>query len=302
MLGQLASVFVDVVAPVFAIVAAGYLLGPRLHLDARTLSRVAYHVFVPAFTFHVISRAEVPLARAGRMALYVAATHVVFGLVAWAVARLLGRSREVAAAYVMLSVFGNVGNFGLALLQFRLGADALVPATIYFVVSVLVSFVVCVGVAAGVRGSGLAAVASVFRTPAILAAAPAFALSAAGVELPLVLSRTVGLAADAMIPTMLLGLGLQLAETGGLRPTRDVAVACGLRLVVAPAVAALLVVPFGLTGVDRATCILQAAMPAAVLVAIISSEYRIAPGFVMATVFYSTLGSLPVLTLLLALV
>ena len=302
MIGQLASVFLDVVAPVFAIVTLGFLLGPRLALDARTVARVAYYAFVPGFVFDVISRADVPLARAGRIALYILATHVVFGAVAWGVARALRRSREVAAAYVMLSVFGNVGNFGLALLQFRLGEAVLLPATIYFVVSTLVSFVVCVGVAAAVRGSGLGAVASVFKTPALLAAVPALAVSLGDLELPLLVSRTVGLLSSAMIPTMLFGLGLQLAATRGLRVSADVLVASGLRLLVAPAIAALVVIPFGLTGVDRAACILQAAMPAAVLVAIISAEYDVAPGFVMGAVLFSTVGSLPVLTLLLAVV
>ena len=41
-------------------------------------------------------------------------------------------------------------------------------------------------------------------------------------------------------------------------------------------------------------------MPAAVLVAIISAEHQVAPAFVTATVFFSTVLSLPVLTLLLA--
>ena len=51
MLAQLPSVFLDVVAPVFAIVAIGWALGPRLGLDPKTLSRAAYYVLVPAFTF-----------------------------------------------------------------------------------------------------------------------------------------------------------------------------------------------------------------------------------------------------------
>src|SRR5512132_1486636 len=128
MLAQLPSVFLDVVAPVFAIVAIGWAVGPRLGLDPKTLSRAAYYVFVPAFTFDVISRSEVPLSSAGRMAAYAVLTHLSFGAIAFVVARALRRSREVTAAYVMLSVFGNVGNFGLALIQFRLGAAALVPA------------------------------------------------------------------------------------------------------------------------------------------------------------------------------
>jgi predicted permease len=296
----LLSVFLDVVAPVFAVVALGFFAGPRLALDPRTLSRAAYHVFVPAFTFSVIASARVEPGRALRIAGFILASHAAFALLGLAVARLLRRSREETAAYVMLAVFGNIGNFGLALLQFRLGAEAVVPATLYFVVSLLLSFVVCVAVAAWAHGGGLSAVTSVFKTPALHAAVPALVVSAAGLELPLMLSRTVDLLGGAMIPVMLFVLGLQLAERGALRFTPDVLVATGLRLVASPAVAALLVMPFGIHGIDRATCILQSAMPAAVLVAIISAEHRVAPAFVTATVFFSTVLSLPVLTILLA--
>jgi predicted permease len=302
MLGQLAAVFLEVVAPVFAIVALGYLAGPRLAIEARSLSRTAYWVFVPAFTFDVISRTGVPFGRAGRIAAFIVATHAVFAALGWAIARLLGRSREVTAAYVMLAVFGNVGNYGLALLRFRLGDEALLPATIYYVVSTVLSFTTCVAVASAVRGGGGAAALSVLKTPSLHAALAAVTVSALGLELPLPVARTAGLLGGAMIPTMLFTLGLQLAATGIVRPTADVLASAGLRLFVAPAVAAIAAVPFGLAGVDRAACILQAAMPAAVLVAIISSEYDVAPPFVMATVFYSTLASLPVLTVLLAIV
>jgi hypothetical protein len=299
---ELLSIFLDVVAPVFAIVAVGYLVGPRLGLDAKTLSRAAYYVFVPAFTFDVISRSRVPLASAGRMAAYAIVTHLAFGAVAFVLARLFRRSREVTAAYVMLSVFGNVGNFGLALVTFRLGDAALAPATIYFVVILLTSFVVCVGVAAWTRGGGLSAVSSVFRTPALIVAVPAALVSAAEAELPLVVSRTVGLLGGAMIPVMLFVLGVQLAHTRVLRPTVDVGVVSVLRLVGAPALAFLLAAPFGLGGLERATGILQAGMPPAVLVAIIATEYDVAPGFVTAAVLISTVLSLPTLTVLLALV
>jgi predicted permease len=285
-----------VVLPVFTVAGLGYVLGPRLALDTRTLSRVAYYVFVPAFTFRVISAADVPFARTARLVAFTVALHVVFAVVGWGAARLLRREREVVAAFVMLSVFGNVGNFGLALLQFRLGADALVPATIYFVVSLIVSFVVCVGVAAWVRGGRASAVLSVLKTPALVAVVPA----ALGIPLPVFVVRTVALLGDAMIPAMLFVLGVQLAGTRLMRLTQDVLIASGLRLLVSPAVAALLVIPFGVAGIDRTACVLQAAMPAAVLVAIISSEYDVEPTFVMATILISTVLSLPVLTVLLA--
>jgi predicted permease len=302
MLSQLPSVFLDVVAPVFAIVAIGFLLGPRLALDSRTISRAAYYVFVPAFTFDVISRSAVPPATAGRMAAYAVVTHLSFGAIAFVVARALRRSREVTAAYVMLSVFGNVGNFGLALITFRLGDAALAPATIYFIVIVLTSFTVCVAIAAWTRGGGLSALASVFKTPALVVAVPAALVSAGHVEVPLLVSRTVGLLGAAMIPMMLFALGVQLAETRALRPSGDTVVVSALRLVGAPAVAWLLAVPFGLSGLERASGILQAGMPAAILVAIIAAEHEIVPGFVTGAVLFSTVASIATLTLLLVLV
>jgi hypothetical protein len=299
---EILSVFVDVVAPVFAIVGLGFLLGPRLELDARTVSRAAYYVFVPAFMFDVVSRAELPLGAALRMAGFAVATHLLFAALGYALARLLRRSPEVTAGYVMVAVFGNVGNFGLALVQFRFGPEGLVVATIYFIVILVTAFATSVAAAALVRGGGLSAVASVFRTPALIVVPPAALVAAFDLPLPLFVTRGVGLLGDAMIPVMLFALGLQLARTRALRIGADVVWVSALRLVAAPALAAALAVPFGLEGLPRATGVLQAGMPAAILVSIIAAEYGIDDGFVTAAVFYTTLFSLPTLTVLLALV
>ncbi|HEY7514484.1 MAG TPA: AEC family transporter, partial [Vicinamibacteria bacterium] len=197
-----------------------------------------------------------------------------------------------------------VGNFGLALIQFRLGEEALAPATLYFVVVLLTSFVVCVGVAASTKGGGLAAIGSVLRTPAIVVAGPAALVSWSGIELPLFVTRSAGLLGAAMIPTMLFALGLQLVKTpaASFRPNADFVAVSAVRLVLAPAIAAALAAPFGIAGIERAAGILQSGMPAAVLVSIIAIEYDVAPGFATGAVFFSTLVSLPTLTVLLALV
>ena len=183
---------------------------------------------------------------------------------------------------------------------FRSGDQAVVPATLYFVVSLVISFFVCVSLAAWVRGGRVSAVVSVLRTPAIVVAVPAILLSSAGWRLPVALSSTVGLLAGATIPTMLFALGLQLAETRGPRFDPDVFVLSAVRLVAAPLLAAALAPAFQVGALDRSAGIAQAAMPSAVLVAIISTEYQVAPRLVMATVFVSTVLSVPTLTVLLA--
>ena len=55
---QVVTIFINVITPVFALVAIGYFAGPALGLEARTLSRFAYFILIPAFIFNVISSAE----------------------------------------------------------------------------------------------------------------------------------------------------------------------------------------------------------------------------------------------------
>jgi len=299
---ELLFIFLNVVLPVFGIVAIGYVLGPWLRLEAQTLSRAAYYVFVPAFVFKAISTSRVELGSTLMMVLFMTLVHLVFAALGWAVGRLCKRSAEVTAAFVMIAVFGNVGNFGIPLIRFRLGDSALAPATIYFVAILITAFIICVGAAGWVKGGRIGAVGSIFKTPALWATLPAMAISGAGVQLPLVLTRIVGLLAEAMVPVMLLALGLQLAQVRRVHISADVLMATGLRLVAAPAVAALVAIPFGLGHLEYATGILQAGMPAAVLVSIIAIEHDVVPDFVTTAVFFSTLMSLPTLTVLLTLI
>jgi len=295
---ELFSVFLNVILPVFGIVVLGYLLGGRLDLQAQTLTRVAYYVFVPAFIFQAISTSQIPLENAAKMLCFIMATHLVASLIAGGIGKLMGHSREMIAAFVMIAVFGNVGNYGLAVIQFRLGDAAIAPATIYFVTITITAFVVCVGAAGWAHGGSRGALRGLLRTPALWAAVPALIVSNGEIVVPLMMSRMIGLLASAMIPVMLFALGLQLREQKRISFSVDVVVASSIRLLLVPALACLVAIPFGLGYIDYASGVLQAAMPTAILVAIISKENNIVPAFVTSVVLFSTLASLITLTLI----
>jgi predicted permease len=298
---QLISVFVNVIVPVFAVVLVGYLAGPWLGLEVRTLSRVSYYVFMPAFVFHIISDAEVQAAVVGQMTIYIATVYVALALLGFAVAKGLKRPPEVIGMYVLVATFSNSGNFGLSMVKFRFGEAALVPATIYFIILTVIGFAFGVAAASWARGGALGAVTSVFKTPSLLVFVPAVVISATDLEVPLFFSRITRLLADAMIPVMLVTLGVQLADVGKIRVNLDVVMASAVRLLGGPILAAILVIPFGLAGLGRSTGILQASMPAAVLTVIIALEYDLVPGLVTTTVLFSTLVSLVTLTIVLTL-
>lgn len=299
MIAALAAVFVDVVTPVFGIVLLAFLAGPRLGLQARTLSRTAYYLFIPAFVFEIIRPVHLAAEEAFRMIGFIAAVHLTLGAVGFGIARLMGRSREMIAAFVLIAVFGNTGNFGLSLIEFRLGHEGMVSATIYFLGLTVITFAVGVGAATWARGGSMRAILAVFRTPALIAFAVALAVNLSEAPVPLFVTRLTGLLSAAMIPTMLVSLGVQLGYAGRPQLSADLLTATGIRLLAGPAVAFLLAVPFGIEGLARATGILQSAMPAAVLTAVIASEHKIVPDFVTHTVLISTGISFLTLTVLL---
>lgn len=306
---QLPTIFLNVLAPVFLLVLLGYIVGPRLGLEARTITRLAYFILTPAFIFDVLSTAAIPPNLAVRMALYIVIVHLVASAAGYVLARLLGRTPEMAAAYVLIIVFGNVGNFGLPIIQFAYGDDpdnrARVAAAIYFLAIVIVSFAVGVAAANWHRGGRLQAIGAVLKTPAVLVMPPALLMNwlgtSMGFSLPLVVSRPIALLSAALIPLMLVGLGVQLASVGIPRLDVDMALSSAVKLIGCAALAFALAAPFGLTGVERAVGILQSSMPTAVLASIIAVEHDLLPNFVIATVLFSTLASVVTLTAVLAL-
>jgi len=58
----------------------------------------------------------------------------------------------------------------------------------------------------------------------------------------------------------------------------------------------------GISGVERATAVIQSGMPAAVLTSIIAIEYDLLPDFVTSAVLFSTIASVVTLTVLLAVI
>lgn len=298
---QLVTIFLDILLPVFTLVAIGALVGPRLQLEARTLSKLSYYVLVPAFIFNVFSGADIEPRLAATMAGYIIAVTLVGVIVSYAVARLLGAGPQLAAAYILVAAFGNVGNFGLPVIRFKLGEEALLAASVYFLIANTFGFVVGVMAATWRKGDNrLAAVWKAFSTPGVVAVAPAFLVNWLDLPVPLFVERSIGLMAEALIPMMLLTLGIQLAAMG--RPTigRHVVAISGVRLLAGPLAAVLVAAMMGLSGIARDAGIIQASMPAAVLTSLIALEHDLLPDFVTTVVLFSTLASAVTLTVVLA--
>lgn len=298
---ELLRIFVDVLTPVFAIVAIGYLAAGRLRVDSATISKLAYWILGPAFIFDVLARTDLARGVIVRVVVVSLVTMAVVGVAAAAVASAMGRPRPEVGAVLLTAIHGNVGNFGLAIAAFAFGAIALPLAGIVLVTVNTAGILVGVAAASSGGGGPLTAVRTAFFAPMAFAVVPAIAVNASDTTLPLFLERPISLLAGALIPTVLLMLGIQMRQMKQRAPRWTVVVPVTAKLILAPAVAAGVAAMVGLDGLAYQVVVVQAAMPAAVFTSLIALEHDMEPDLVTTIVLLGTLASVATLPVVLTL-
>ena len=297
---MLISIFVTDILPIFLIAGIGFWLARRLSASVKTLAHVVFYALVPCFVFRLLVTSKLTGPQVGRMALLAVLVTAVMGLLARLLAIPLRLNRAELSAFLLVVMFSNGGNYGLPVVLFAFGTEALSHATVYFVTSSILTYTVGVFLAAAGRRSAPRAIVGIARVPAIYGLASALFVLASGIPVPIALMRPIGLLSDAALPMMIVVLGMQLERA--TIPDRPwlVAVAVGLSLLVAPIVALGLTSLLGLSGVDRQAGVILASMPVAVVTTILAVEFEVAPAFVTNAVFISTLLSPLTLTPLVA--
>lgn len=285
------SIFVSDIFPIFLIAGVGYVLARRLRTGVKTLAHVAFYALVPCFAFRMLSTSKMGGPEAVRLALLAILVTASMGILARVVAIPFRLSRAELSGFLLVVIFSNGGNYGLPVVLFAFGNEALPHATVYFVTSALLTYTVGVFLAAAGRRSVPQAILGVTRIPAIYGVAAAAFVVVTGVSVPLVILRPVQLMADAAIPIMILVLGMQLERATIPERPRVVAAAVVLSLVAAPIVALGLTWLLGLSGAARQAGVVLASMPTAVITTILALEFDTAPAFVTNVVFITTLLS-----------
>ncbi len=288
----MAERILQIVLPVLAIVAGGWLFGRLAKPEIAAVNRMNMDVFVPALILGALSRRDFDLW--GSRGLILGAVGVVLGsgLLAWPVARWMKVS---ARTFLPPMMFNNSGNVGLPLAMLAFGDGVLPAAVAMFATSNLLHFTLGTSIVRGDLHFG-----SFLKSPMILATAGGVLLSATGVGLPGFLGVAIRMAGDVAVPLMIFTLGVRMASTplgvwrvglaGGIvRPVAGLAVAL-------PLGAAL-----GLTGTRLGLLHLFASLPPAILNFMVAERYQQEPDKVASIVLVGHLASLVFVPLGLAL-
>ena len=282
----------EITAPVFLLAVIGYVWKRTgLPYDIPFVTRLAMQVSIPALIFSVLSRIEVDPLIFRDLAL---ATLVLYGgiaAVSWVLVRGGGLNRR---AYLSPIIFGNTGNVGLPIALFAYGEQGLAYAMVIFAVMAALSFTAGLMLVTE-KASPLEAL----RQPIFHASILGILFASQGWPVPEVVRNTLGLVGQIAIPTMLITLGVAVAQLD----VRDLGRALSVSLAKA-AVCALVAIAvaaaFGLDRIGTGTLILQAIMPVAVTSYMLATRYDADPDAVAGLVVVSTLVSAIVLPVTLA--
>jgi predicted permease len=288
------EVFVSIILPIFAVIGVGALMGRLFSLDAGTLSKLNFYVFVPAILLSKILDSDLDPARFGTAVVFVV-IHLLLMLAVSLVLFSLGPLKVHRRTLTLGALFYNAGNYGLPLAQLAFGEEALGIMAFVVMVQNLASFTLGLWLVADGRQGWRGALKQSLKAPAIYATLIGLMLNTLGIVLPRPVRIPVDILADGLIPVALLTLGVQLSQvriSSHLGALSALAIA---RLLLSPLLAA------GLAAVGQLllpetlavapVLVVAAGLPVAVNVYILSAEYDREPELASQMVFWTTLVS-----------
>lgn len=295
----LLNVFVNNLLPILLLSGAGFALGRTLKLDSRPLGRVIFYILSPALVFDILTSSKLAVESILLMMGYAAATMITIAGIAFVVGKIMKLEKSVLTVVVLTSFFANNGNYGLPLIAFAFGQEALAYASIYFVTNSLLLYTI------GVLIAGLGhlrlkeAFLGLLKVPAIYAIILAVIFIQTGWSFPAPIQKTVELTSGAAVPAMIILLGLELQKAEWTNNLKALSIPVVCRLLVGPVIGIVMASLFGLNKMAGKDGIIEAAMPSAVMTTVLANEYNLDSSLVTAIVFAGTIISPLTLTPLL---
>ncbi|MEM1400252.1 MAG: AEC family transporter, partial [Pseudomonadota bacterium] len=217
------SVLIEIIVPVFGVVAIGFLVAKmRWMADSAVegLSQFVFNIAIPVLLFRTMAQTELPEIQAfGHLASYFGAVAVIFGT-AMALGRLVFSMRLVEMAiFGMCASFSNSILIGIPLVLLAFGDEATLP--LFFIISIhgVVLFAATtvlaeVGLGRGERLSRLPfkVAKRLFANPILIGLALGLVVNAVGLTLPTVVDRLAETLGAAALPCATFAMGASISR------------------------------------------------------------------------------------------
>ncbi len=302
----------SIVAPVFALMALGFIVARRGYLPegaGPALAQFAFKIAMPALLFRAMLNANALPSSLGQFLLaYFLPVAVLWAVATAYCAFVLRRPAEDHAPFAMGATFGNTVMLGIPIAITAFGQQMAAPLAILIAIEAPLLWVAAtlhIEFARRGRNISPAALQAVFKdlaTNTIILSLVLGAIGrAVGLTLPDAPDRFLALLGQAGVPVALFALGMVLASFRVSGETRTISALSALKLLALPALVYLSAAHvFALPPQWTAVLVLQAAMPVGANVFLFAARYeRSAPTISAAIVVSTVVAVVTVSTMLL---
>ena len=300
---------IDVVLPVFAIIASGWLCG-RLGLlgdgASQALNGFVYFAALPALFFGAM--ATVPLAQTLNLPFildYMGAV-ILLGIITWILGgRLFPVQGDQRGLQNMSALFSNTGYMGIPLLLTAFGEVGKLPAIISTVLNgaIVMAFYIALvefhqsDAEHRMKVFGDAAL-GVVKSPLVISAALGILWSAFGIPVPIFLAKFCEILGAAAPPSALFAMGLFMVGKSFRGDMKEIGFLTALKLLAHPLLAWAMLWLIPLDHDWAVALLVLAALPTGSLVFVLSSRYGVYTQRSTGVIIGSTLVSIVTLSLL----
>ena len=282
----------EVIGPLFTLIGCGYVLGRRRRVDTESLADVALYVCVPFLLFSALVRHPITGVAAAQVLAWQAGMYLLSTPVIWLLAHALSWDRPTRSAVTLSIPTVNVASYGVPVVLFALGDEALSIVMLLFVYGNVFASSLGVYIAAGGRQRPQQALSSVFKLPLIYTAALAIGINAWGLPIPEWMLSTSDLIGKAGPILAIVLLGVQVSR---IRVDSEQKVVLGgailAKISIGPLIGVGLTFLIGAQGAVRDVLLICSCLPTAINALVLTTRFNARPELLGGILIGSTLWS-----------
>jgi len=301
---MIADIMLEVVLPVFLLIAVGSWMQKVFKLDLYTLAKINFYCITPAAVFMSMYHSNMSGELLGTVTLFYAIYVLILYIIGSVVSRSFRMNKGMKAAFNNSIMLDNAGNYGLPINALVFRGDPLASSIQALVMSLQSLLTFTYGVlsiqGAKLKGNYRAVIIGFLKMPVPYALLLGILFQAWKLPLPTFLSMPLTYAQQSMVAVALLTLGAQIVKYPIRLYRLDVYISTFIRLLIGPAIGISIVLLLGLEGIAAQALIIASGMPTGVNSSILAEEYDNEPDFAAQTVLISTLLNIITITALIS--
>ena len=296
MFTELLDIFIEVLFPIFGVIAFAAVTDRYFHLDTKLLSKINIYLLCPLLILLSLENIELQGQEFWMIVAMALSSTIILVLIGVGLSAALKLDRKLSGAFIMCVFMGNTGGIGFSLAHFAFGEAGLQRAVLFFAIVAVINAPIAIFLSSRSTNTVRQSLANIIKNPLIYATILGLSLNLMDWHLPLPLERFAEIPAKASVPFTLIMLGVQLARIkmdGKLKP---LVVASFTRLIIAPLLGLGLAILIGVSDLSMKISVVQIGMPAATFVAVFATEFGSDAEFATSVSLVTTVASIVSLT------